>query len=94
MEMLTGFDFIEASHQRVAGYRASLERHGLPYDPDKVHFGNFWMNSGAELAESYIKKTDPFPKQCSAETITWLTVCWIPLQKRNLRAGSHYDHRL
>ena len=55
MEMLTGFDFIEASHQRVAGYRASLERHGLTSDPDKVHFGDFWMNSGAERAESYIK---------------------------------------
>lgn len=62
MEMLTGFDFIEASHQRVAGYRASLERHGLPYDPDKVHFGDFWMNSGAVLAESYIKKDRPFPQ--------------------------------
>ena len=62
MEMLTGFDFIEASHQRVAGYRASLERHGLTYDPDKVHFGDFWMNSGAELAESYIKKDRPFPQ--------------------------------
>ena len=60
--MLTGFDFIEASHQRVTGYRASLERHGIAYDPAKVHYGDFWIRSGAALANAYADGKEPLPQ--------------------------------
>ncbi|WP_294753917.1 substrate-binding domain-containing protein [uncultured Ruminococcus sp.] len=53
IDILTGYDFIEASGMRVNGYRKSLEKHGIEYDEKRVHYGNYWMNSGAELAERY-----------------------------------------
>ncbi len=59
---LTGFDFIDASHQRVSGYRRSLEQHGIAYDESKVFFGDFWLNSGRALASRYLNGSLPFPQ--------------------------------
>lgn len=55
IDILSGFDYLEASRLRVEGYRRSLEKHGIRYDEKRVHYGNFWMNSGEELAERYHK---------------------------------------
>lgn len=62
IDMLTGYDHLEASHIRVSGYRRSLEKHGIKYDESKVHFGNFWINSGEELAEKYISGSLDMPQ--------------------------------
>ena len=32
IDIITGYDFIEASNLRVNGYRKSLEKHGIEYD--------------------------------------------------------------
>ena len=55
IDIITGPATIEASNLRVNGYRRSLEKHGLEYDEKRVIYGNFWMNSGEELAERYHK---------------------------------------
>lgn len=60
--ILTGHDFIEASHLRVSGYRNALAAHGIPYNPEKVFFGDFWMNSGKALADRYIQGELPLPQ--------------------------------
>lgn len=52
--MLTGPENIETSHERVGGYRASLEKHGIPFDPDNVYYGDFWLSSGEAYAKKYI----------------------------------------
>lgn len=52
--ILTGPEKIETSHERVRGYRASLEKHGIPFDQDKVYYGDFWLQSGEVLAKKYI----------------------------------------
>lgn len=62
IDMLTGFENIEASHKRVAGYRRALEKHGIEYDEKKVYFGNFWLNSGKETAQKYISGELPCPQ--------------------------------
>lgn len=54
IHILTGHDFLDASHLRVNGYRKALENHGIPFDENKVFFGDFWMNSGEKLAMRYI----------------------------------------
>lgn len=54
IDILTGHKFIEASHLRVNGYKEALESHGISFDEQKVFFGNFWMNSGHDLANKYI----------------------------------------
>lgn len=56
IDILTGNESLKVSHQRVKGYRNSLEKHRICFDEAKVHFGNFWMNSGEELARKYINK--------------------------------------
>jgi DNA-binding LacI/PurR family transcriptional regulator len=62
IDIITGYDFIEASNLRVNGYRKSLEKHGIEYDEKRVHYGNFWMNSGEELAERYHSGELPLPQ--------------------------------
>lgn len=62
IDMLTGFEDHQAAILRVQGYRKALEQHGIPYDPDKVIFGNYWTNSGEELAEEYRLKKRKLPQ--------------------------------
>ncbi len=52
--ILTGPENVETSHERVKGYRISLEKHGIPFDPHKVYYGDFWLFSGEKLAKKYI----------------------------------------
>lgn len=54
IHILTGHDYIDASHKRVDGYRHSLEKHDIHFDSSKVFFGDFWMNSGHAQANRYI----------------------------------------
>lgn len=62
IDMLSGFDFIEVSHQRVDGYRKSLEKHNIKYNEDKVCYGDFWIESGRLQAQKYINGERPFPQ--------------------------------
>lgn len=62
IDFLSGFDFLEASKLRVQGYKNSLLKHGIPFDENKVYYGNFWTNSGESLAEKYINGELPYPE--------------------------------
>lgn len=54
IEMLTGYESMPVSHYRAEGFQKALKANGLPFDPGMVHYGNFWLNSGEELAARYI----------------------------------------
>ncbi|MGN0575631.1 MAG: substrate-binding domain-containing protein [Ruminococcus sp.] len=62
IDILTGHDCIEASHKRVEGYRAALEKHGIPFNADKVFYGDFWTTSGVSQAKKYISGEIPYPQ--------------------------------
>jgi len=62
IDFLTGFDYMETSLERVEGYRNALQKHGIAFDKKKVIFGNFWNNSGEELAEEYISGKRKLPQ--------------------------------
>lgn len=62
IDIISGFDFLDISRIRVDGYRRSLEKHGITFDEKKVYYGNFWMNSGEELAERYLSGELPLPQ--------------------------------
>ena len=62
IDMLTGYDSIETSHLRVKGYKKSLEKHGIPFNKNKVIYGDFWMESGRRLAHEYIEGRRPYPQ--------------------------------
>jgi DNA-binding LacI/PurR family transcriptional regulator/AraC-like DNA-binding protein len=62
IHILTGFHDMPVSHKRVEGYRRSLEKHGIPFDENKVFFGDFWMISGHAHAKRYISGELPYPQ--------------------------------
>ncbi len=60
--LLTGPLMMQVSYTRICGYRRSLEKHGIPYDPALVSEGDFWLPSGAALAKRYLSGELPMPQ--------------------------------
>lgn len=48
---MTGCEDMQCSHNRLAGYKDAMEEAGLPYSDEDIIFGDFWVNSAAQLAE-------------------------------------------
>ena len=62
IDILTGMEHNPAAEGRVAGYREALEAHGLPFEPDRVHWGDFWTFSGDALAKEYLSGARAVPQ--------------------------------
>lgn len=62
IHLLTGYEQLPTSHERIEGYRKALEDHGIPFDEKKVFFGDFWYESGRNLVDRYIKKELDMPQ--------------------------------
>ncbi|MBR5645424.1 MAG: GGDEF domain-containing protein [Treponema sp.] len=52
--VLTGMKDYYGSITRLNGVKAALEACNLPFDENKVYYGDFWFDSGEKLAERYI----------------------------------------
>lgn len=62
VDLLTGMAGNGAAEDRVIGYRRALESHGIPYNPSRVHYGNFWFDSGEKLAADYLSGKYTLPE--------------------------------
>ena len=62
IHILTGYKEYIASHQRVEGCKRSFQKHHIPFNENTVFYGNFWTNSGADLAKRYASGELPFPQ--------------------------------
>ena len=62
IDMITGPKDSPTSLRRVNGYISALEKNGIPYDERKVHFSNFWIDGGEEIARKYISKELKLPQ--------------------------------
>ncbi len=62
IDVLTGYENYKVSHDRVDGYRRALEKHGIPFDESRVMYGNFWLQSGEELAKKYLSGERKMPQ--------------------------------
>ena len=58
---LTGFKDMPVSESRLAGYRKSLEKHGIEYDENLVIYGDFWKAAAEKLAGEFISGERPLP---------------------------------
>ncbi len=57
----TGFEGNPQAESRLAGYRRSLEKHGIPIRDELIVYGDFWKTSAIALAEEFISGTRKLP---------------------------------
>lgn len=62
IDILTGRKDDPVALLRLSGCRKALEKHGLTLDENKIHYGNFWNNTGEELAQKYLSGELPMPQ--------------------------------
>ncbi len=61
-DMLTGFKALETSQLRVKGVRRVLESYGLTLDESHVIYGDYWIDSGENLAQEYLSGKRKLPQ--------------------------------
>lgn len=54
IDILTGEEGDPVSRSRAEGCKRAFKNHGIPFDERKLHYGNFWNDSGEALAKRYI----------------------------------------
>ncbi|HAM68455.1 MAG TPA: hypothetical protein DCP68_02410 [Ruminococcus sp.] len=62
IDLLTGYPDSEPSQRRREGYLRALGAYGIPAEPQRIHYGDFWFDSGIALAERYIRGELPMPE--------------------------------
>lgn len=62
IDILTGNKGEQAAENRVIGCKKAFKKYGIPFKKSKLHYGNFWTNSGEELARRYISGEIPMPQ--------------------------------
>lgn len=50
------------SLNREAGYKRSLEKHGIPVEPERIHYGDFGREKSAEIADDILNSGRPLPQ--------------------------------
>ncbi|MBQ7003800.1 MAG: substrate-binding domain-containing protein [Oscillospiraceae bacterium] len=97
IDILTGPRHIPVSDVRVEGCRRAFERYGIPFRPEHVHYGNFWNDSGEQLAARYLSGDLPMPQAviCTNDYMAYglcdvLTSAGVPIPDRISVTG--YDH--
>lgn len=62
IDVLTGFKGDRTAEQRAYGCKKAFEKHNIPFDERKLHYGDFWNTSGEALAQRYISGELPIPQ--------------------------------
>lgn len=53
---LSGDQNLFFASERYSGYKRSLEEHGIPFDEDKVVYGNLWYNAGPDALDTILER--------------------------------------
>ena len=62
IDVLTGYENIETSHERVNGVRDVLSEKNIPFGDENIIYGDFWTTSGEKLAMEYISGERRMPQ--------------------------------
>ncbi|MCR5122797.1 MAG: substrate-binding domain-containing protein [Ruminococcus sp.] len=62
IDVITGPEEYETSRLRVDGVREIMEERGLSLSDENVIYGNFWYNTGEDLADEYISGKRRLPQ--------------------------------
>ena len=87
---LTKIDFINGfkdnniqSEERLDAYKATLLKHGIPYEEDRVYYGEFWRKA-TECTEEILKKPElPEAIVCANDTMAFF--CMDCLKEHGLK---------
>ena len=87
---LTKIDFIGGiefdnvqSTERLEAYKATLEKHGIPFDKSRVYYGEFWRKA-IDCTEEILKKPElPEAIVCANDTMAFF--CMDTLKKHGLK---------
>ncbi len=87
---LTKIDFISGfkdnniqSEERVEAYKATLEKHGIPFEEDRVYYGWFWSKA-VECTEEILKKPElPQAIVCANDTMAFF--CMDTLKEHGIK---------
>lgn len=82
IDILTGYDSIEASHLRVKGYKNSLEKHGIPFDEKKLYTEIFGQNQEKNLQVNISRAAVLIRRLLFVQMITWHSDLRTSLPKR------------
>ena len=68
---LTGLDYMEVSHNRLAGYKDAMDEAGLPYSDEDITFGDFWIYKAQELVQEIVegKREKPDAVVCANDVM-------------------------
>lgn len=56
VNFIAGFPGNEFSEERIAVYRDVLEKNGIPFEPDRVYYGQFWSDPTLKAMQEMEKK--------------------------------------
>lgn len=73
---LTGPRGVMQSELRLSGYKSALLENGLPFEEERVWYGDFWRQSGKDMVEALLKGNTPLPEAivCANDYMA-ITVC-------------------
>ncbi len=78
VNFIAGIKDNEFSQIRENLYRSALEKYGIPFEQERVGYGDFWEKPTVKVVEDFIKSDLPFPEAiiCCNDT-TAITACRV-----------------
>ncbi|MCH5192907.1 MAG: GGDEF domain-containing protein [Oscillospiraceae bacterium] len=76
VNFIAGFEGNDFSEERLNVYKKVLEEQGIPYDPERVGYGNFWEDPTREVMAKFLAEGKELPEAiiCSNDTMA-MTAC-------------------
>lgn len=71
VNFIAGIKDNEFSEERLSVYKKVLEEQGIPYDPERVGYGNFWEDPTKEVMANFLAEGKELPEAiiCSNDTM-------------------------
>lgn len=76
VNFIAGFEGNDFSEERLNAYKRVLEEQGIPYDPERVGYGNFWEIPARQVMEKFLADGKELPEAiiCSNDVMA-MTAC-------------------
>lgn len=83
--LIAGIKDNDFSNQRIESFKRSLEKHNLPFDEKRLHYGYFWEGGAKDAFNQFLESGLPLPDAfvCCNDVMA-MTIC-AELQKKGFR---------